>query len=65
MVETGLRGVMAAQTRAASQQTIGDWLDGLREALARSDVERANAVLMTAIADYRPGGDAVSAPEAR
>ncbi len=65
MVETGLRGVMAAQTRAASQQRIGEWLDGLREAIAKGDVALANAVLTTAIADYRPGGDAISAPEAR
>ncbi len=66
MVETGLRGVMAAQTRAASQQKIGEWLDGLREAIARSDVTMANAVLTTAIADYRPGGDTLSrVPEAR
>ncbi len=61
MVETGLRGVMAARTQAAGQQKISEWLDGLREAVARQDVARANAVLTAAIGDYRPGGQG-SAP---
>jgi O-antigen biosynthesis protein WbqV len=61
MVETGLRGVMAAQTHAAGQQAIHEWLEGLRDAVARGDVARANTVLTAAIADYRPGGAAVSA----
>jgi len=55
MVDTGLRGVMAAQTRAAAQQTISEWLDGLRDAVEQDDVARANGVLTAAIGDYRPG----------
>ncbi|MGL4242968.1 MAG: SDR family NAD(P)-dependent oxidoreductase [Beijerinckiaceae bacterium] len=58
MVETGLDGVMAAKTDAATLQRITRWLDGLRQALARNDVDAANAILREAIADYRPGGDA-------
>jgi FlaA1/EpsC-like NDP-sugar epimerase len=57
MVETGLSGVMAAQTPAASQQKISEWLDGLRRAVDKGDVAAANAVLMAAIPDYRPGGE--------
>jgi FlaA1/EpsC-like NDP-sugar epimerase len=55
MVETGLSGVMAAQTHAADQQKISEWIDGLKAALASGDVGKANAVLMAAIVDYRPG----------
>ncbi len=66
MVETGLKGVMAAQTHAAGQQKIVEWLEGLARAVERGDLALANAVLTTAIADYRPGGDVLSrAPEAR
>jgi len=57
MVETGLKGVMAAQAPGADQQRISEWLDGLSDALAHDDVERTNAVLMAAIGDYRPGGE--------
>jgi FlaA1/EpsC-like NDP-sugar epimerase len=57
MVETGLDGVMAAQSHAASQQTITQWLDGLQEALASGNIAKANTVLMAAIPDYRPGGE--------
>jgi FlaA1/EpsC-like NDP-sugar epimerase len=57
LVETGLSGVMAAQTHAADQQKISEWMDGLKAALASGDVGQANAVLMAAIADYRPGGE--------
>ncbi len=56
MVETGLDGVMAAQTHAEPQQKITEWLDGLRKALKKSDLKAANAVFTTAISDYRPGG---------
>jgi hypothetical protein len=49
--------VMAAQTHAADQQKISEWIDGLKAALASGDVGKANAVLMAAIADYRPGGE--------
>jgi FlaA1/EpsC-like NDP-sugar epimerase len=57
MVETGLDGVMAAQTHAAGQQKITRWLDGFRKALAKDDAAAANKVLREAIPDYRPGGD--------
>ncbi|MGL5114766.1 MAG: SDR family NAD(P)-dependent oxidoreductase [Beijerinckiaceae bacterium] len=57
MVETGLDGVMAAKANAAGQQQISRWLDALREALAMSDMTKANAILMEAIPDYRPGAD--------
>jgi hypothetical protein len=50
--------VMAAQTHAADQQKITEWIDGLKAALASGDVDKANAVLMAAIGDYRPGGEA-------
>ncbi len=56
MVETGLDGVMAAQTHAAGKARIRGWLDGLRAALEADDVQKANAVLKDAIPDYRPGG---------
>jgi FlaA1/EpsC-like NDP-sugar epimerase len=56
MVETGLAGVMAAQSHTATQQMISQWLDGLRDAVAKGDAAQANMVLMAAIADYRPGG---------
>ncbi len=58
MVETGLDGVMAAQTHAAGLQRITRWLDAFRKALAAGDVAAANAVLQEAIPDYRPGGGA-------
>lgn len=56
MVETGLDGVMAARSEAVSPQKIAEWLDGLNEAVRAGDMKKANAVLMAAIPDYRPGG---------
>jgi FlaA1/EpsC-like NDP-sugar epimerase len=60
MVETGLDGVMAAQTHAADPQKISRWLDAFRAALAKDDMTAANAVLKEAIPDYRPGGHAAA-----
>jgi FlaA1/EpsC-like NDP-sugar epimerase len=57
MVETGLDGVMAAQTHAAGQQRMTRWLDGLKTALKADDAADVNRVLREAIPDYRPGGD--------
>jgi FlaA1/EpsC-like NDP-sugar epimerase len=57
MVDTGLDGVMAAQTRAADRRKIARWLDGFRKALANDDAAAANKVLREAVPDYRPGGD--------
>jgi FlaA1/EpsC-like NDP-sugar epimerase len=57
MVETGLDGVMAAQTHAAGQQKISGWLDGFRKALQKDDAGAAQTILREAIPDYRPGGD--------
>jgi FlaA1/EpsC-like NDP-sugar epimerase len=54
MVETGLDGVMAAQTHAAAQQKITRWLDGFRKALGRDDARAAQKILLEAIPDYRP-----------
>jgi FlaA1/EpsC-like NDP-sugar epimerase len=54
MVETGLDGVMAAQTHAAGQRRISRWLDSLRKALAKDDAKAAQKVLLEAIPDYRP-----------
>jgi FlaA1/EpsC-like NDP-sugar epimerase len=56
LVDTGLRGVMAARTPAEGQQRITERLDDLRAAVERGDLAGANAVLTAAIADYRPGG---------
>jgi O-antigen biosynthesis protein WbqV len=58
MVETGLDGVMAAQTHAAGLQKISRWLDAFRKALAKDDIVAAQTALKDAIPDYRPGGDA-------
>lgn len=62
MVDTGLDGVMAAKANAAGPQKISSWLDALRAALEKGDVRQANAVLMEAIPDYRPGGDRAAEP---
>jgi FlaA1/EpsC-like NDP-sugar epimerase len=58
MIETGLDGVMAAQSHAEDQQKITEWLDALRKALTAGSVEQVNTVLMSAISDYKPGGQA-------
>ena len=55
MVETGLDGVMAAQTHATTQAMIQAWLVDLRHALAAGDRSMADAALKAAIPDYRPG----------
>jgi FlaA1/EpsC-like NDP-sugar epimerase len=56
LVETGLDGVMAAQTIAVSQKQIAAWVNSLGKAMAKADMAAANAVLMKAVPDYRPGG---------
>jgi FlaA1/EpsC-like NDP-sugar epimerase len=54
MVETGLDGVMAAQTPAMGLQNITRWLDGFRSALATGDAAATQGLLKEAIPDYRP-----------
>lgn len=57
MVETGLDGVMAARTLGLDRKRIARWTARIDRALARNDLAAANAVLMEAIPDYRPGGE--------
>jgi FlaA1/EpsC-like NDP-sugar epimerase len=52
MVETGLAGVMAAQTRAATRAEITVWIDRLSKAIRDGSEERATAVLAEAIPEF-------------
>ena len=61
MIETGLDGVMAALSHAENQQKITEWIDSLNTALSAGSIDQVNAVLMSAIPDYRPGGHRESA----
>jgi FlaA1/EpsC-like NDP-sugar epimerase len=56
LVETGLDGVMAAQTIAVKQQQITKWVEALKRAMTAGDMAAANAILMKAVPDYKPGG---------
>jgi FlaA1/EpsC-like NDP-sugar epimerase len=55
MVETGLSGIVAAQTRNIPPDQIKGWLNGIKAAMIKDDIRATQELLATAVPNYNWG----------